>query len=55
MNKKLSNIQDSLKNKQDLLKEEEYNFNSKLQKIASNIRNKKNPSIITGKKYDRLI
>lgn len=54
LNKKLSNIQDSLKNKQDLLKEEEYNFNSKLQKIASNIRNKKNPSIITGKKYDRI-
>lgn len=54
LNKNLSNIQDSLKNKQDLLKNEEDNFNSKLQKIASNIRYKKNPSIITGKKYDRI-
>lgn len=54
LNKKLSNIQDSLKNKQDELKNKIENFNLTLQKIASNIRYKKNPSIITGKKYDRL-
>ena len=54
LNKKLSNILDSLKNKQDELENKEKNFNLTLQKIASNIRYKKNPSIITEKKYDRL-
>lgn len=54
LNKKLSNILDSLKNKQNELENKEKNFNLTLQKIASNIRYKKNPSIIIGKKYDRL-
>lgn len=48
----LSKIESSLETEQNKFKIADNNLTSKLKKIASSVKNRKNPSVITGKKYD---
>lgn len=51
-NEELLKIEESLTDAISKLGSKQKKFDSNLRRIASNIRNQKNPSVITGKKYD---
>ena len=51
-NEELLKIEESLTNTISKLESKQKKFDSDLRRIASNIKNQKNPSVITGRKYD---